>query len=151
MSKPKYAYKATKYDRVAVSISFPSEGRTQQHFKDECDINLIMKRFQETNQFPPGIVKQKPPMFLDYSALDFANATSTMQRAKTMFDALPSSARERFKNDPYELLGWMEDPANRQEAERMGLLAPTTAPAAPQTAVLTPSSQNPPKDAQNAS
>lgn len=151
MAKPKYQYRATKYDRVAVGITFPEVGMTQQHFKDECDINKIMARFQETNQFPPGIVKQKPPMFLDYSAFDFHNAQATLGKARQMFDALPSSARDRFKNDPYELLDWLEKPENRPEAERMGLLARQEAPSGVQNTQPIPTPQTPQNDAQKAS
>ena len=36
--------------RHRVSISFPSQGRTRQSMKDECDPNLIVDRFARTGQ-----------------------------------------------------------------------------------------------------
>ena len=48
------------YDRDAVSRETATECReeedqTQQHFKDECDINIILDRFQVTGTVPTNV------------------------------------------------------------------------------------------------
>jgi hypothetical protein len=36
--------------------------------------------------------------------------------------ALPANIRSRFDNDPAKLIDFMENPANREEAESLGLV-----------------------------
>ncbi len=67
---------------------------------------------------------------------DFSDAPGSLQEAynrildaQANFLELPSAVRERFANDPMRLLAFLSDPANRSEAERLGLV--NVSPAAP--------------------
>ena len=40
-------------------VVFPEQGRTKQAFKDECDINNIMRRFETSGALPHMIVTGK--------------------------------------------------------------------------------------------
>lgn len=70
---------------------------------------------------------------------DFTGAPTSLQEAynrildaQANFQELPSSVRERFANDPMRLLGFLSDPRNRPEAEKLGLVnVSPAAPAAP--------------------
>ena len=99
---------------------------TQQHFKDECDINNIMRRYRETGYLVDPLVQAKAtakPMFGDFStAYDFHEAQNTIARANEAFAALPSVVRERFANDPARMLAFIEDERNVDEAVKLGLL-----------------------------
>lgn len=97
---------------------------TQQHFKDECDINHIMRRYRETGFLTDPLAQPTAkPMFGDFStAFDFHEAQNTIARANEAFAALPSSVRKRFANDPGAFLAFMEDERNIDEAVRLGLV-----------------------------
>lgn len=107
--------------RRRVQISFDEPSLTQQHFKDECDINKIVARFKKTGVFDH--VTTKTPTYGDFSNVQsYQDALGIVQRAEDSFDSLPSAVRKRFQNDPLELLAFMEDPGNYDEAVRLGLV-----------------------------
>lgn len=125
-----------------VAVTFPDQGRTKQSFKDECDINNIMARFQRTGQLP---VTNRTPTYGDIADLDFQGAMDLVAAGREMFATLPAKVRERFANDPAKLLQFMQDPENTPEARKLGLLAPevpdpTRSP--PQNAMAAPSGQS---------
>ena len=64
------------YDRNAVSRETATiceeETLTQQHFKDECDINAILERFNVTGQLPTNV---RQPISGDFiEAMDYKTA-----------------------------------------------------------------------------
>lgn len=97
------------------------EGVTHQEFKDECDINRIMAKALSTGQFPPNISVGRYGDFSDTD--DFQAAQELLKRAEGQFSALPSKVRERFKNDPALFLAWVDDKANLEEAQELGILS----------------------------
>lgn len=97
----------------------------QQHFKDECDINQIMARYQRT-----GILTENPgslrPLFGDFSNVsDFQSAQNAILDVHESFMTLPSTIRARFDNDPGLLLEFLSDEVNRNEAISLGLVNPS--------------------------
>lgn len=93
---------------------------TQQQFKDECDINVMVKRF---GGVPPPPVGVDLGRFADFSsAPDYFEAQQLLVRARAQFDALPAVVRRRFGNDPQQLLAFVSDKANLAEARELGLL-----------------------------
>lgn len=110
-----------------IQIEFPTEGRTKQSFKDECDINRIMARYQSTGQLPN--MAELAPQYLDVTGLDYQEHQNFIAGANTLFNELPSSIRARFANSPAEFLDFCSQEKNRPEMAEMGLLRPK--PAAP--------------------
>lgn len=104
-----------------VAVSFDPEGdRAVQAYKDECDINQIVRRFGVTGELP---VTRLEPLYGDFSAVpDYQTALNMVREAGAAFDSLPSAVRRRFGNDPAELMQFLQDPSNREEAERLGLV-----------------------------
>lgn len=98
---------------------------TQQHFKDDADINNIMARYQKTGVLVDPLTQTtRKPMFDDFSELgDFRDHQQAVIEAQDMFMQLPSKLRARFANDPAELLQWLSDPANKDEAIELGLMS----------------------------
>lgn len=123
-----------------VVCSFRDPSLTQQHFKDECDINHIMKRYRETGMLVDPLQRATAkPQFGDFStAFDFMEAQNIIARARENFDALPSHLRERFGNNPAAMLSFLENESNYEEAVKLGLLekrpepVQSTPPPAPQ-------------------
>jgi len=98
----------------------------QQHFKDECDINQIMARYQRT-----GVLSDVPgssrPMFGDFSNVsDYQSAQNAIVDVHDSFMSLPSSVRARFNNDPGYLLDFLAKVENRDEAISLGLVNPVS-------------------------
>jgi len=104
--------------------------RTRQEFKDECDINILIKRFEATGGMPQP---WKSPPKLNwgdfYSAPEYLEAQNILIRAREAFIGLPSRVRSRFNNDPLELLAFVHDPKNIEEARTLGLSNPVPPPA----------------------
>lgn len=124
-----------------VSISFPADSPyTKQEFKDECDINILMSKYQSTGQMP--VINQTAPQYLDVSGIDYQESMQFIAGAQTLFNELPSHVRSRFQNDPAQFLDFTSNENNRLEMAEMGLLKP-------QNQWAIPYPQSTPKTAQN--
>lgn len=94
--------------------------RVEQAHGNEQNINTIMKKYRITGVLPDPVL---PGVYGDFSgAEDFHTAQDKLIKAKNMFMALPSDLRTTFKNDPGLFLNFVNDPANRAEAQEMGLI-----------------------------
>lgn len=122
--------------KARFSISFASEGKTKQSFRDECDINRIMARYLSTGELPN--LNQVEPQYLDCTAFDYQEHQNFIAGAMSLFHELPSAIRNRFKNSPAEFLDFCSQDKNRPELTEMGLLRPITEPVIP-APTLTPS------------
>lgn len=97
----------------------------QQHAKDECDINTIVRRFGLTGELPSGV---RAPQYGDFTeTTDYHTALSAVRAADAAFMQLPADVRTRFNNDPGALVDFVSNDANRAEAEKLGLVLPRAA------------------------
>jgi phage internal scaffolding protein len=122
------------YDTVEASnvsaIECLDPSLAQQHARDECDINTIVKRFGLTGELPSGV---KAPQYGDFThATDYHSALNAVRAADAAFMELPADVRTRFNNDAGALVDFVSDASNRAEAEKLGLVI--AAPAAPNPA-----------------
>lgn len=114
------------FDAMKASIEFGlscehDKGLTQQEFRDESDINTIVRRFGLTGELPADQVRI--PRVGDFShVVDFKTALDSVIQAKDAFMQLPAELRARFQNDPQELMMFLEDEKNRDEAISLGLV-----------------------------
>jgi phage internal scaffolding protein len=112
------------YDTDAASnesgLACEEPSLAQQHFKDECDINTILERFNITGMLPQSTLS---PRYGDFSGIgDYHTALNRVIAAQDEFDALPAQIRAKFDNDPAKLIDFLNDEANRPEAEELGLV-----------------------------
>lgn len=101
---------------------------TKQSFKDECDINYIVKQFGVTGNIP---VSPLEPSYGDFSGVsDYHSALNQINAANEAFMALPSKLRAKFDHDPNALLNFLNNESNRDEAIELGLIdgQPVAAP-----------------------
>lgn len=99
----------------------PEEGRTKQEFAKECDINEIVRRFGITGELPNGVAM---PSSGDFEGVtDFHSAMNLVRQAQDEFLLLPAEVRARFNNDPGQVLAFLEDGRNRDEAMKLGLIS----------------------------
>lgn len=107
--------------RVIQPAGGPS--KTKQSFKDECDINTVLRKWRKT-----GIttnVQLGTPVYEDFSyAASYYESVNAVRRAEILFDSLPARVRARVHNDPGELIAFVENPDNAEELVELGLLDP---------------------------
>lgn len=104
--------------RVTVVNNEPS--RTQQQFADSCDINNIMRQY---NNNLNALQEPIRGFYGDFSnAPDYMSARLSIVQAQESFDQLPSAVRSRFDNDPGKLLQFLDNPQNQDEAIKLGLV-----------------------------
>lgn len=109
--------------KYSVEMVFPENSEfTDQSFREECDINTIMARYQSTGELP--VLNSQEGQWLDVTGMDFQTHMDFIIEAQGMFDQLPSSVRDRFGNDPAAFLDFASDEQNRVELAKMGLLTP---------------------------
>lgn len=126
----------TQYDPPeAVPQTDFEPSRTRQEFLAESDINQILNQYQTSGVLPdlnpgtPQYADLTDPIFSDYQT-----AMNTVLEADYAFSRLPAKVRERFSNNPADLILFVQDPANLEEAHKLGLLrddykSPSTPPA----------------------
>lgn len=122
------------YDRNEASketaLECKDESKTKQSFKEETDINEIVKRFGLTGQLPADGIRA--PTYGDFTeVIDFHTAMNAIAQARESFDKLPADVRTRFHNDPGAFVDFCSQPENGPELEKMGLKAPKPAAEAP--------------------
>lgn len=110
---------------------------TKQEFRDEVNINSIMRKAK--NGYPPTWLTSKTPRYGDFSSLpkDFAEAYSFMENATEAFYALPVEFRKELGHDPRNL-----PTAPKELFERFGL---TTRAEAPGSGSAAPGAQTHPE------
>lgn len=139
---------------------FTPPSMTKQSHVAECDINNILKQYKLTGIVRHISAKAEQGTYADLpDNIDFQESLNVVKRSEAAFATLPAAVRSRFNNDPAQFLEFMADPANQDEAIKLGLatrrpgedtengLSPGqggSAPAAP-SAGGTPPADAPPK------
>lgn len=112
---------STRYKRehAAPRITITEQSLTKQSFAKEADINTIVNRVLKGSAMPQG---ERQPRYGDFTGLDYVGMQNQIALVNQSFAELPSDVRRRFDNDPSELLAFLGDPENRDEAIELGLL-----------------------------
>ena len=110
---------APPFRRRRVIQNFTENGKTVQYFKDDCDVNNIMKKYEATGVL--WTTKDKP-RYGDFTDVpDYQDALHKVREAENSFDALPSQVRKYFNNDPSEFVEFCSKQENLDEMRRLGL------------------------------
>lgn len=118
--------------------------RVKQSFVAECDINNILKQYSTTGQLKHISAKAATGVYQDLpDEIDFQTSMNIVKQGEMAFATLPSKTRDRFNNDPALFLQFMADPANQDEAIKLGLATDSRPPPQP-TPVATPSESSDP-------
>lgn len=119
-SQYNYKHRANS-EKAALRTKLPS--RTQQNFKDETDINQIVRRLGVTGMLPQ---RKDTPLSIDFSenAHDFKSANNLIVAAKVSFAGLDAAVRKRFGNDPATMIEFLDNPHNLDEARKLGIILP---------------------------
>ena len=131
------------YDTTAASdesgLCCEEPSLAQQQFKDETDINNILRQFNITGQLPNSTLS---PRYGDFTGIsDYKTALDRVIAADEEFMNLPATIRARFNNDAAELIQFLDNEENRAEAEKLGLVEPKQEITAPAVEESTPTPQ----------
>lgn len=83
-----------------------NDGRTKQSFKDQCDINKILKKAQvkgglaHVQKYPEAVYGEFDP------SLDLFTARERIAKAEQIFMELPAEVRSEFRNDALEFVNY---------------------------------------------
>lgn len=109
----------TVYQRERVQTPQDKVSLTEQAHLESSKIENIIGRMKR-GQY---VITPKAAMFGEFdSADDFTSAQNKIISAKRAFDSLAPGIRAKFKNNPAELLRFLSDEGNREEAEKLGLI-----------------------------
>lgn len=138
-----YTLRVKQYNDDEVSPSM-----TDQSQKDECDANLIVKRFNATGL--ESLLQKKPmAQFGDFTQIpNFHDAMNQMAAAQTFFAELPATVREFFENDSKKFVKFADDPKNAAKLIELGLATARPEPSVEQTTPPEGVPTTPPKTAQ---
>lgn len=139
MSKLRSHYRPHKRVQYTGMVVDPKTGElvklpsmTKQEFQKECDINNIIKHFSVSGMFSHVNVRAAQGSYQDLpDSVDFQESLDVIRAAETAFMSLPAKVRDRFGQDPAEFLAFLGDPANAEEAQKLGLLKPVEPPPEP--------------------
>lgn len=125
-----------------VQLSFPKPSRTQQNMRDECNINLIMKKYEKSKVLDH--LNEHQGDYGDYINYDdYHTSMNRVLEARDTFMTIPASIRSEFQNDPSVFLQFAQDPKNVDRMVELGLARATPqdpAKASPEKKAATPPS-----------
>jgi len=121
--KPRNCYS----DRVQV-LAPAGVKPAQQQFKDDCDINKIMDRFEKNNALDH--VSRHQPQYGFTTPNTYHESLNIITMADSMFNDLPAKIRDEFANNPQAFLQFVQDPKNADRANELGIALSDEAAAA---------------------
>lgn len=107
--------------RIYADLDYgPGDNPVQQQFKQETDINWIVKNYQIPNT--PVDLSQ----YGDFSdPITYQSAMNILATADQQFMLLSPEIRARFENDPQKMLEFVANPENSKDLIKMGLATET--------------------------
>lgn len=106
--------------RVRLVQDMSGESRTEQSHKNSCNIEKIISRYYKTGLLQQRLQKGVYGDFTGYG--EYHECVTKLQDAHGDFMAIPAKIRKRFHNDPGELIEFVLDESNRDEAVELGLV-----------------------------
>ena len=128
---PKVTIRKAYTGRERHALDFGDEvSRTEQHHKDAVSVQNILKQYDKT-----GIVSHVSRAKAEYGDFtevnEYQESLNRIIHANNAFEALPSSVRKKFSNDPGEFFEFATNPANLEELRELGLAQPAQKEAPP--------------------
>lgn len=119
---------SSKDERIRVATVNSEPSKTDGSFRDMVDINNIVAKYVQTGEI---VHKARTEgIYADISQIgDYEQSLQKVVDANNAFMTLPAETRNRFGNDPGQLLSFLQDPENYDEGVKLGLLEPKKAQA----------------------
>ena len=127
--------------RVRVAKQFNLPSLAKQSFKEECNINTIMRKYEKS-----GLIDHLNTHQGEYgNFIGFENYHTSLNQileANEAFSTIPAKIRYQFNNDPEAFLQFAQNPENLDQMIEMGLAPPK--PPEPATGAPAASAEPPP-------
>lgn len=115
---------------IRVSTVNTEPSKTDQQWEPETNVNNILSKWAAGQ--PITHIAKTQGQYIDVSAYgSFQEAANVVSAANQQFSTLHPLIRERFHQNPSQLIAFLHDPKNREEAETLGLIPkqkPTVTP-----------------------
>ena len=126
--------------RRDVSIDCSEPKLTDQSYKNQCDINIIMANYAKTGMLSHTTTIE--PKFIDNTSIPtLEEAFDIVNRAEEAFYSLPPDIRRLMDNDPSQLELFIQDPNNKDILLKNGVIVQKQEPKPSETQLLTQSIQ----------
>ncbi|QIR82400.1 internal scaffolding protein [Chicken microvirus mg8_109] len=119
----------SRYNRPVVSgVKFDKPSITQQHFKEQCDINRILDAYRvKARAMGVSVVELMPKLgseqFADVSNVDdYLTAQNRIAQVNQMFEALPAEVRRSYDDDPANFVAALADSQNYRKFADLGIM-----------------------------
>lgn len=114
----------SRFDRPQVAgLTCEDESLTQQQFKDECDIDCILRRYDQTGVLVDPLSERRLAQFGDFSNLpSFAEYQNRLAEVSEYFMSLPPDIRSNFANDVGTFIEAIGNPDNESKLIELGIL-----------------------------
>jgi len=96
------------------------ESLTEQHHKDACNVNNIIRRFETSGVLDH--LNPYPQQFGYASSQTFDEAARMVTAANQTFESFPSAVRQHFGNNTAAFLDALEDPLQQEALQDLGLI-----------------------------
>lgn len=114
------------------AIVFTENSLTDQNFKEETDVNMILAKYKVTRNLAvlglgaDGQPLGNPKYGDDYADIGtYQECLEVVTQAEEQFMQLPGSIRKEFGNTPEGMLKWLQDPANYERGVELGFFEKT--------------------------
>lgn len=109
---------------LAHATHFEDESLAVQSEYEDTEINNIVRKFGMTGLLPNGDLRE--PIYGDFTTpvQSYQDALNLVIQSDEDFSQLPAHIRAKFNNNPAELLTFMNDPDNIDQARELGLVNP---------------------------
>ena len=106
------------YSKPRPSPIICEDGITEQHHSEACNVNNILATYMKTGILPPV---DPNAQYGDLSDFDYQSMQNQIANANSLFEQLPDNVKNRFGNEPYRFLNFVQDDKNYDELVNMGL------------------------------
>lgn len=99
---------------------------TNQADAQDCDINIIVKKYGITGQIPQ--ITGLEPLYGDFTEIgDYHEMVQRIRQANDAFMTIPAEIREQFDNDPGRFVSFASDEKNIEKLREWKLATPKEA------------------------
>lgn len=93
--------------------------KAQQNFKEECDINTIVRNFGVTGLMPQNVRVPLVDEFIEQ--MDYQSSLNKLMEADAAFMQMPAEIRKQFGNDAGRFVDFVSDSKNAEQCVKWGL------------------------------
>lgn len=116
--------------RIGIVVETGDESPTQQHFKDQCDINKIARSIEATGSSEH--VKQARERYGDFTELfDVGTNFDRAAKAEQLFQQVPVELRKRVGHTIPGLFEFIQKQENFEDCVKFGIFDKPAEPSAP--------------------